>query len=152
MKKTMASGLKSSYSSTSTTAAGGGGGAAVNTSGRFERQPHYGHGSSSSTSSSSGVSVRGGVGFGQTHHPVRPKAPSSRRSVTPNSRTNSSSDCEEGFSIFYLYVCVSIFVCVYMFRLMCRYCAAFDSFSHFVFLDFCRCFEQFIFLLNDVFK
>ncbi|KAF3434013.1 hypothetical protein FNV43_RR25116 [Rhamnella rubrinervis] len=88
----MASGMKYSYSSSSTTAAGG----ALNTSGKFERQPNHGHGSSSSSSSLSGVSVKGGVGFGQTHHPVRPKAPSSRRSVTPNSRTNSSSDCEEG--------------------------------------------------------
>nr|XP_048326148.1 kinesin-like protein KIN-UC isoform X1 [Ziziphus jujuba var. spinosa] len=88
----MASGLRSSSSSSSFTTAAGGG--ALSSSGRFERQLH-GNGSSSSSSSSSAVSTQGGVSFGQTHLPGRSKAPSSRRSVTPNSRTNSGSDYEE---------------------------------------------------------
>ncbi|XP_048326155.2 kinesin-like protein KIN-UC isoform X8 [Ziziphus jujuba] len=90
----MASGLRSSSSSSSFTTAAGGG--ALSSSGRFERQLHgNGSSSSSSSSSSSAVSTQGGVSFGQTHLPGRSKAPSSRRSVTPNSRTNSGSDYEE---------------------------------------------------------
>ncbi|KAL5569393.1 hypothetical protein UlMin_025968 [Ulmus minor] len=77
---------------------GGGGGGGFNGSGRFEKRQasptSYGSSSPSSTSSSSpssyGGSVRGGVALSGP-----PKAPTSRRSVTPNSRTRSASELEQ---------------------------------------------------------
>ncbi|KAE7997005.1 hypothetical protein FH972_001680 [Carpinus fangiana] len=76
---------------------------ASRSSNRPERQahhhvPHPPHGSSSSSSSSS--SARNGLSLAQTHHnPGRPKpTASSRRSVTPTSRTHSF-DADEGLSL-----------------------------------------------------
>ncbi|EXB96208.1 Armadillo repeat-containing kinesin-like protein 1 [Morus notabilis] len=77
----MASALRSSMATT---------GHHSNSSGRFEKQQASSFTSSSSSSSSvSGVSSRGNGVANRTKAP----SPSSRRSVTPNSRTRSSSEC-----------------------------------------------------------
>ncbi|PON34472.1 Kinesin-like protein [Trema orientale] len=89
----MASALRSSTTTTtnSSTGAGGGGGGGYNgNNGRSDKQQQQQVSSSSSSSYS-----RGGLGGGGGGIHGRPKAPSSRRSVTPNSRTRSTPETEQ---------------------------------------------------------
>ncbi|PON32787.1 Kinesin-like protein [Parasponia andersonii] len=90
----MASALRSSTTTTnSSTGAGGGGGGGYNgNNGRSDKQQQQ---QVSSSSSSSYSYSRGGGGGGGAGVHGRPKAPSSRRSVTPNSRTRSTPETEQ---------------------------------------------------------
>lgn len=92
-KELMASALRSSTTTTasSTATQGGGGGGYNGNSGRFEKQQQQQVSSSSSSR-------------GQSHNTInRPKAPSSRRSVTPNSRNRSTLESQQGSSFYFIF-------------------------------------------------